>query len=92
MSVCIGYYIYTRFLKREKKVSTRDHSAVRPALLDLELLTTPEAVARMGPPPARLAPLATARGGWVAVANLSQRPLLLFLAREGSRWVVAGIE
>ncbi len=66
--------------------------AARPALLDLELLTAPEATARMGPPPPRLAPLATARGGWVAVANLSQRPVLLFLAREGSRWVVAGIE
>jgi hypothetical protein len=66
--------------------------AVRPALLDLELLTSSEAVARMGPPPARLASLATARGGWVAVANLSQRPVLLFLAREANRWVVAGVE
>jgi hypothetical protein len=75
----------------QELLSARD-PARHPALLDLELLTSPEAVARMGPPPTRLAQLVAARGGWVAVANLSQRPVLLFLAREGSRWVVAGIE
>jgi len=66
--------------------------AERGTLLDLELLPAAEAVARLGPPPARVAALATARGGWVAVANVSRRPVLLFLAREGQRWTVAGME
>ncbi|HYD39751.1 MAG TPA: hypothetical protein VEB43_02895 [Anaeromyxobacter sp.] len=64
----------------------------RGALLDLELLPAADAVARLGPPPPRLAPLAAARGTWVAVANVSRRPVVLFLAREGARWSVAGIE
>jgi hypothetical protein len=66
--------------------------ADRGALLDLELLPAVEAVARLGPPPARLAPLATARGSWVAIANVSRRPVVLFLAHEGSHWAVAGME
>jgi hypothetical protein len=57
---------------------------------DLELLTPPEALQRLGPPPARIAPL-TQRGGWVAIANVSGRPVVLFLAREGARMVVAGM-
>jgi hypothetical protein len=62
------------------------------ALLDLELLPAADAVARLGPPPARVAPLAAARGGWVAIADVSRRPVVLFLAREGQRWAVAGME
>jgi hypothetical protein len=62
----------------------------RPVLLDLELLPAAEAAQRLGPPPARLAPLAAA-GGWVAVANVSRRPVVLFLAREGPRFAVAGM-
>jgi hypothetical protein len=62
------------------------------ALLDLELLPSADAVSRLGPPPARLAPLAGARGTWVAVANVSRRPVVLFLVRESNRWAVAGIE
>lgn len=66
--------------------------AERGALLDLELLPAADAVARLGPPPPRLSPLAAARGTWVAIANVSRRPVVLFLAREGGRWTVAGIE
>jgi hypothetical protein len=62
------------------------------ALLDLELLPSAEAISRLGSPPARLAPLAGARGSWVAVANVSRRPVVLFLVRDGNRWAVAGIE
>jgi hypothetical protein len=59
-------------------------------LLDLEILPAPDAVARLGPPPARVAPLA-ARGAWVGIADVSGRPVILFLAREGGRWAVAGL-
>lgn len=67
-------------------------AAQHASLLDLELLTAPEAISRLGPPPARLAPLASARGTWVAIANVSRRPVVLFVAREGGRWAVAGME
>jgi hypothetical protein len=58
-------------------------------LNDLEILTVEEALARLGPPPARLAPLAGR--GWVALANVSGRPVVLFLSRERSRMVVTGM-
>ena len=58
-------------------------------LLDLEVLTAADAVARYGPPPPRLAPLAR---GWVAVANVSGRPVVLFVAREGGRFAVVGMQ
>ncbi len=67
-------------------------TARRPSLLDLELLSAADALARLGPPPARVASLASGRGTWVAVANVSRRPVVLFLAREGGRWAVAGME
>jgi ketosteroid isomerase-like protein len=66
--------------------------AQRGTLLDLEVLPAADAVARLGPPPPKLAPLASARGTWVAIANVSRRPVVLFLAREGGRWAVVGIE
>lgn len=62
----------------------------RPTLLDLELLPSAEAVSRLGPPPPRLAPLV--KGTWVGIANLSRRPVVLFLAREGARWVAVGMQ
>ncbi|HTN54158.1 MAG TPA: hypothetical protein VML50_17245 [Anaeromyxobacter sp.] len=62
----------------------------RDVLLDLEILPGPDAVSRLGPPPARLAPLA-ARGSWVAIANVSGRPVVLFLSRAEGRWVVVGL-
>lgn len=58
-------------------------------LLDLEVLSAADAVARYGPPPPRLAPLAR---GWVAVANVSGRPIVLFVAREGGRFAVVGMQ
>ncbi|BDG06605.1 Cif family virulence factor [Anaeromyxobacter oryzae] len=64
--------------------------AERGALLDLEILPAADAVARLGPPPARVAPLA-ARGGWVAIADVSGRAVILFLVRDGGRWAVAGM-
>ncbi len=67
-------------------------AAQHPTLLDLELLTAADALSRLGPPPARLAPLASARGTWVAIANVSRRPVVLFVTREGGRWAVAGME
>ncbi len=64
----------------------------QPVLLDLELLPAADAVSRLGPPPPRLAPLAGVRGSWVAIANVSRRPVVLFVAREGGRWAVMGME
>lgn len=64
----------------------------RGALLDVELLPAADAVARLGPPPTRLAPLVGQKGSWVAIANVSRRPVVLFVAREGGRWAVVGIE
>lgn len=66
-------------------------AAQRGALLDLELLPAADAVARLGAPPPRIAPLA-ARGSWVAIANVSRRPVVLFLAREAGRFAVIGME
>jgi ketosteroid isomerase-like protein len=64
--------------------------AAKGALLDLEIVPGADAVARLGPPPARLAPLA-GRGGWVGIADVSGRAVIVFLVREGGRWVVAGL-
>lgn len=66
--------------------------APRPALLDLELLPAAEAAARLGNPPPRIAALASAKGGWIGIANVSRRPVVLILAREGARWAVVGME
>lgn len=66
--------------------------AARAALLDLEVLPAAEAVTRLGAPPPRLAPLAAVKGAWVAIANVSRRPVVLFLAREGGRITVTGME
>ena len=63
----------------------------RPTLLDLEILPAPAAVARLGAPPARIAPLAAGRSTWVGIADVSGRPVVLFLAREGARWAVIGL-
>jgi hypothetical protein len=80
-------------LKRAWRAILADRDpAQRGALLDLELLTGPDAIARLGPPPQRLAPLASAKGVWVAVANVSRRPVILFLVREGGRFAVVGME
>jgi hypothetical protein len=72
---------------REALAARRADGADR--LLDLEVLPAAEAVVRLGPPPARVAPLAAR--GWVGIANVSGRPVVLFLAREGARMVVVGM-
>ncbi len=64
----------------------------RTQLLDVEIVPASEAISRLGSPPPRLAPLAGAKGTWVAIANVSQRPVVLFMVREGPRWVVSGME
>jgi hypothetical protein len=66
--------------------------AARATLLDLEVLPAAEAITRLGAPPPRLAPLAAVKGAWVAIANVSRRPVVLFLAREGGRITVTGME
>ena len=60
------------------------------ALNDLELLTPAEASARLGKPPRRLASL-VGPGSYVALANLSGRPTLVFLGRQGGAWVATGL-
>jgi hypothetical protein len=59
-------------------------------LRDLILMGQQEALEQLGPPPARMAPLLRP-GSWIAVADVSGRPLVLFLVREGDRFVVAGL-
>ena len=72
-------------------LSGRD--ATPPAvLLDLEILPTSEALSRLGAPPQRLAPLVAPKQNWVAIANVSRRPVVLVLAREMGRWAVVGME
>jgi hypothetical protein len=56
----------------------------------VEVLTVQEAVARLGPTPARLVPL-TRPGALVALADVGGRPVVLFVAREGGRMAVLGM-
>jgi hypothetical protein len=62
----------------------------RPQVGRVEILAAAEAIARLGPPPARIAPLARP-GVLVAVADVGGRPVVLFLAREGGRMAVFGM-
>jgi hypothetical protein len=59
-------------------------------LQDLVVLPGSDAAAQLGPPPARVAGLLVP-DGWVAVANVSGRPVVLFLVRQGNRFAVAGM-
>jgi hypothetical protein len=56
----------------------------------VEVMTVERAVERLGPPPARLAPLARP-GALVALADVGGRPVVLFLGREGGRVAVLGM-
>ncbi|HEX9051042.1 MAG TPA: hypothetical protein VF841_10955 [Anaeromyxobacter sp.] len=56
----------------------------------IEVLPSADAVARLGKPPARIAPLARP-GAWVALADVGGRPVVLFVAREGGRMAVLGM-
>jgi hypothetical protein len=76
-------------LRRWREIfAGRDASAA--VLRDLVLLDATEAVAQLGPPPPRIAALLKP-GAWVAVADLSGRPVVLVLTREGDRFSVAGM-
>jgi hypothetical protein len=59
-------------------------------LRDLVLMDPDEALERLGPPPARVAPMLRP-GTWIAVADVSGRPVVLFLNQEGDRIAVAGL-
>lgn len=64
--------------------------APAPALGSLEILPAPDAVARHGAPPARVAALARP-GAWVAIADLGGLPVALFLGKDGDRFAVLGM-
>jgi hypothetical protein len=66
------------------------HTAPAPRVGAVEVVPVQEAIARLGPPPARLAPLARP-GALVALADLGGRPVVLFVAREGGRMAVVGM-
>jgi len=72
----------------EEVLAARD--GVPEALLDLAVMPVPEAQARLGKPPKRLAPLLTP-SAWVAVADLSGRALVIVFARQGSGFVATAI-
>jgi hypothetical protein len=55
-----------------------------------QLITVQEAVARLGPPPARLASLA-GPDALVALADMGGRQVVLFVARDGARMAVVGM-
>jgi hypothetical protein len=61
-----------------------------PSVAEVEILPAADAVARLGKPPARIAPLARP-GVLVAVADVGGRPVVLFLAREAGRMAVLGM-
>ncbi|HEY6100061.1 MAG TPA: hypothetical protein VIW03_11560, partial [Anaeromyxobacter sp.] len=77
-------------IRRAWKDHLARREAPKAALLDLDVRPAADAVARYGPPPARVAPLA-ARGTWVAFANVSGRAVVLFLARSPAGWTVTGL-
>jgi hypothetical protein len=72
----------------EEVLAARD--GVHEVLLDLAVLPAAEAQARLGKPPKRLAALLSP-GAWVAVADLSGRPLVIVFARQGSGFVATAI-
>jgi hypothetical protein len=77
-------------LRRWRSLLPRRDQGDAPALLDLEILPAADAVARLGAPPSRVAPLA-GPGTWVGIANVSGRPVVIFLARAAGRWAVTGM-
>jgi hypothetical protein len=77
-------------VRREWRTHLDRRAGRAAALLDLDLRPAADAVARYGPPPARVSSLARP-GAWVAVANVSGRAVVLFLVRSGGGWTVAGM-
>jgi len=60
------------------------------ALQDLAVMPSPEAAARYGKPPPRIAALAQS-SAWVAVASLSGRATFVFFVRQGTSWLATGM-
>ena len=56
----------------------------------LEVLQAPDAAARYGKPPARIAPLVQ-KGVMVGIGDVGGRTVVLFLARERGRMAVLGM-
>lgn len=77
-------------IRRWREILAARQPPIPETLRDLVLLTSEEALAQLGPPPARLAAW-TRPGAWLAFADVSGRPVLLLLAPEGGRWAVAGM-
>jgi hypothetical protein len=77
-------------IRREWRAILERRGGEPAALLDLDLRPAPDALARYGAPPARVGGLARP-GTWVAVANVSGRPVVLFLSRSSGAWTVAGM-
>jgi hypothetical protein len=61
-----------------------------PRVGQIEILEAPDAVTRLGKPPARIAPLVRP-GVLVAIADVGGRPVVLFLSREAGRMAVLGM-
>jgi hypothetical protein len=64
--------------------------AAPPALGALEVLHAPDAQARFGKPPSRLAPLVR-QGVTIAIGDVGGRTVVLFVARENGRMAVLGM-
>jgi hypothetical protein len=77
-------------IQRTWRALLAGRSGPAPRVNAVEVLAAPEAVARYGKPPPRVAALVRT-GVWVAVGDVGGRPVVLFLAREGGRLAVLGI-
>jgi len=71
-------------------LASRPRPDAAPRVGSIEVLSTVDAMARFGKPPARIAPLVRP-GALVAVADIGGRTVVLFLAREGGRMAVLGM-
>jgi hypothetical protein len=77
-------------VRRWREILSSRRAGSPDVLRDLILLTGEEAAAQLGPPPPRIEGWARP-GAWLAVADVSGRPVVLLLAPDGGRWAVAGM-
>lgn len=77
-------------IRRWREILATRRARSPDVLRDLVLLTAEEATAQLGPPPPRIEGWARP-GAWLAVADVSGRPVVLLLAPDGGRWAVAGM-
>ncbi len=77
-------------VRRTWRAILTGRAAPTPAVGRIEVLSVAEAVARHGPPPTRIAPLARP-GALVAIADVGGRTVVLFIARDGGRLAVTGM-